>query len=148
MKRAANFGAALLFAAAVSAAHADSLPGDTLQELHAAEHQLQEAALLRNVASDDAEAQHLLTARDLLAEAEPSLHGGLRQRAQLLEYDIARDAGSAAVDVTSPVPDALGPVSVLPTLDRTDLGSLARRGKALLRSADVCRTASAASACG
>ncbi len=135
MRRTARIGAALLYAAAISAAHAAPLPGETLRELHAAEHQLQEAALLRNVATDDTEAQHLLAAHDLLAEAEPSLHGKLRQRAQLLEYDIAHDAGSASVDVTSPLPDALGPISVLPTPDRADLVSLAKRSEALVQRA-------------
>jgi hypothetical protein len=126
----------LLAAATIGASvQAATLPGDTLHELRRAEHQLAEADLLRNVANDRTEAQRLLAARDLLAEAEPSLHGALRRRAQRLEYDIDRDAGAAATDITSPLPDALGPVSVLPTLDRADLGTLSQRSLALVQQA-------------
>lgn len=118
-----------------AAARAAAPPTDALRELHSAAHELEQAALLRSVATDATEAHHLLAARDLLREAEPTLHGPLRARAQRLDYDIGRAAGAAAIDVTSPLPDALGPVSVLPTLDRGELGALARRGLRLARQA-------------
>lgn len=135
MNRTIYWTAVLAAAVYAAAAPAATLPSTALHELRSAEHQIAEAELLRNVANDRTEAQHLLAARDLLAEAEPSLHGALRQRAQRLEFDIDRDAGAAAADISSPLPDALGPVSVLPTLDRADLGALSQRSLALVQQA-------------
>ena len=120
-----------------TAAQAAAPPADALRELRTATHELEQAALLRYVATDTTEAHHLLAARDLLREAEPQLPGPLRERAQRLDDDIGRDAGAAAVDVTSPLADALGPVSVLPTLDRADLGALAQRAQRLARLAQT-----------
>jgi hypothetical protein len=119
----------VLSAVLTGAAHAAALPPDTLRELDAAAHQLERAALLRYVATDTTEAAHLLDARDHLRAAEPILRGPLRERVLRLDFDISRDAGAAAADLTVPPLDALGPVSVLPTLDRADLGTLAQRAE-------------------
>ncbi len=123
----------ILAAAALSvvAQPAAALPAATAQELRQAAHQLDEAALQRYVATDAAEAKHLLAARDLLREAEPVLRGALRERVQRIDFDIGQDAGAAAAGVDAPWLDALGPVSLRPTLDRADLGTLAQRANRL-----------------
>jgi hypothetical protein len=107
------------------------VPNDTLHEVRAAAHEIAEAALLRNVARDEVEAQHLLAARDLLAEAEPNLTRPLRARARRLDWDIGRDVGAAALESPADRFDALGPVSVRPSVDRADLGLLAQRAQTL-----------------
>ncbi len=124
----------LFLAAVAAAAHAAALPADTTDELSAASRQLDEAALLRNVATDRAEAQHLLAARDLLREAEPSLTYPMREQAQRLEFDIARDAGGDAVDtgLSGLIPPPTGA-----DLDRADLDGLAQRAQALVREAQT-----------
>jgi hypothetical protein len=109
------------------ATHAGTLPADTTRELHQAARELEQAALLRYVASDGTEARHLLAARDLLREAEGGLHGPVRENAMSLDWRIGRDLGASAVTgAADAAPDALGPVSALPALDRGDLGVLAQ----------------------
>lgn len=127
----------LLGAALTGAAHAAALPPDTLRELDAAEHQLERAALLQYVATDTTEAAHLLDARDRLREAEPILRGRLHERVLRLDFDIGRDAGAAAAELSVPPPDALSRVSVAPLLDRADLGALAQRAERIVLQAQV-----------
>ncbi len=119
----------VLGAALTGAAHAAALPPDTLRELDAAARELERAALLRYVATDTTEAAHLLDARDWLREAEPGLRGRLRERVLRLDFDIGRDAGAAAAELSVPPPDALSRVSVALMLDRADLGALAQRAE-------------------
>jgi hypothetical protein len=116
-----------------SAARTAAVPADPADELRAASVQLAQAALLRNVANDRTEAQHLLAARDLLREAEPSLAGPLRDQAQELEYEISRHAGAPADQARPPALSALAPLTALTPLDRNNLGELAQRGQALAR---------------
>ena len=116
-------------------ARASNVPNDAVKELHAASQELSEAALLRNVANDRTEAQHLLAARDLLREAAPSLDGSLRRQAHRLEYDIGRDAGTAPSEALPPDPWAVQPLTAPAPLDRNDLGALARSARALAQQA-------------
>ncbi len=122
--------AVFLLTAAVSA-RAAAVPVNVAEELRSAAQELAQAALLRNVATDHSEAQHLLAARDLLREAEPSLESPLREQARRLEFDIGRDAGSAAEPADLPGAPRLAPPAALAPLDRDGLGQLAQRGKSL-----------------
>jgi hypothetical protein len=128
-----------ILALALASTAGATTPADATDKLRAAAQQLEDAALLRNVATDRAEVQHLLAARDLLREAQPSLDGPLRAQAQVLEYEISRDAGAAG-DKSSPA--ALlspAPPAALAPLDRSDLDELALRSQALVRQAGADR---------
>jgi len=126
---------AVLLLTVAASARAASVPANAAEELRSAAQELAQAALLRNVATDDTEAQHLLAARDLLREAEPTLESPLREQAQRLEFDVGRDAGSAADLAEPPGASGLVPPTALAPLDRDGLGQLAQRGQSLAASA-------------
>lgn len=127
-----------------STAGAAMLPAGSTQAVDDAARQLQEAALLSNVATDRAQAQRLLAARDLLRSAEPSLDGRLREQARVLDCEIGHDLHAA--DRLRPPPlFTLAPSPPEATVDRDDLAALARRGAALARRVDEAVAGSAAS---
>ena len=134
MKPNPRIALALVLLAVSGIARASNVPNDAVMELREASQELSEAALLRNVANDGTEAQHLLAARDLLREAEPSLDGSLRRQAQRLEFEIGRDAGTAS-DEALPDAWAVQPLATPAPLDRNDLGALARSSRALAEQA-------------
>jgi hypothetical protein len=129
--------------ASAGAAQAAAVPADAARELRAASQQLEEAALLRNVANDRTEAQHLLAARDLLREAEPHLDWSHRLQAEMLEHEIGRDVLTAD-DTGLPPPFAPVQSSATARVDRVDLAELARRGDDLAQQAAATGAAAAA----
>jgi len=135
MRRHLRISLAVFLLTAAASARAASVPANVTDELRSAAQELAQAALLRNVATDHTEAQHLLAARDLLREAEPSLESPLREQARRLEFDIGRDAGLAAELAEPPGASRLAPPAALAPLDRDGLGQLAQRGQSLAASA-------------
>ena len=129
--------------ASAGAAQAAAVPAEAAREMKAASQQLEEAALLRNVANDRTEAQHLLAARDLLREAEPYLDWSQRLQAKMLEHEIDRDV-LAAGDTDLPPPFAPAQSSATARVDRVDLAELARRGDDLAQQAAATGAAPAA----
>lgn len=130
--------ATLILAAGLAfsvAANAATATVETLSELQRAEHELASAALLRNVATDAAEVEHLAAARDLLRAADGGLPASLRTQARRLEFDIDAEIGDAA-DTLEPRPDSfIDAPRPWPLIDRSALGDLAQQAQALVQQA-------------
>jgi hypothetical protein len=127
MKRTFLAAMAVATLAATGASRAAAVPAEAIRDLRSASQQLEEAALLRNVASDKTEAQHLLAARDLLREAEPQLDWTQRLQATMLEHEIGRDILFADEADTMTLSLPIQP-STEARVERDDLSELAKRG--------------------
>lgn len=139
----------LVFAAGLAlstAAAAATATAESLDELQRAEHEVAEAALLRDVATDATEVEHLTAARDLLRAADGGLPEKLRTRARRLEFDIDAEIGDAA-DMLRPRDDLyLDSVRPWPLIDRSALGGLAQEAQQLVQKAQASQAGSASRA--
>lgn len=134
MKRTGFAAIAVAALASAGAARAATVPAEAIRDLQTASQQLEQAALLRNVASDQTEAQHLLAARDMLRDAEPYLDWSQRLQAKMLEHEIGRDV-RVADDADTPLPYLPIPSNATARVERNDLSELARRGVDLAQQA-------------
>lgn len=125
-------GLALSTAAAANKAKAQSL-----NELKGAAHQVAEAALLRDVATDATEVEHLTAARVLLRAADGGLPEALKARARRLEFDIDTEIGDAAAMLQPRNDLYLDSVRPWPLIDRSALGDLAQEAQQLVRKAEA-----------